>query len=154
MTTTIVRPSATVTRVRVVLGAFGIAMLVLGAVVLLQEVEPTNYVGILIWFVGALVIHDGILAPIIFGISLLMRKAGTRIPFVVLAIVQGALVLAAITTALFLPEAIKKHKGTNSSSILPLDYGTHLVGFYAVLVVVTGVVIAAYLVVRAKRRSR
>ncbi|MCU1405510.1 MAG: hypothetical protein JWQ43_1813 [Glaciihabitans sp.] len=136
---------------RVALVAVGVALLVVGGITLINDVAPTQYLGILIWLAGALVLHDGIAAIIIFVIGLLLRRAGKRLPFAVIAIVQGALVVAVIATLVALPESIKKNLGTNSSSILPLDYGANLLWFYLGLAVVTAVTIVVFLRVHARR---
>jgi hypothetical protein len=134
-------------RTRLVLGALGIALLVLGAVVLLNDVSPTNYGGIVVWFVGALVIHDGIISFTVFGADVLMRRTGARlrIPLGVILIVQGALVLGAIMALIVVPEILKQDIGSANPTLLPLDYSLHLAVFYAVLAGVTVVGIAAYL---------
>ena len=132
----------------------GIALLGLGGVVLLNDVSPTRYVGIAVWFVGALILHDGVAAFAIFGISLIMRRAGTRIPLPVIAIVQGALVVAAIFTAIVVPEILKSGLGTANPTILPLDYGLNLVLFYAGLAAVTAAAIAGYWAVARRQKLR
>ena len=142
-----------VTRWRYALVAFGVAMLGLGGVVLLLLVDPAKYIGIAIWFLGALIIHDGIIAFVVFGVGLVMRRASKKIPFGVLVIVQAALVLGALMTAIVVPEILKKNIGTANPTILPLDYGPSLVIFYAVLFVVTGAAIALYLRFRRREAS-
>jgi hypothetical protein len=135
---------------------FGLALLALGIVVLVQEVNPKRYIGILTWLAGAIIIHDGIIAPTVFGSSLLMRKYGARVPSAVIAIVQGALVVGGIVTIIVVPEVLKKSIGTLSTSILPQNYLLNLVLFYGALVIITGLVIAGYLrrfTRRAKLRS-
>jgi len=143
-----------VRRWRTGLVIFGIALLGLGGVVLLNDVSPTRYVGIAIWFVGALILHDGVAAFAIFGISIVMRRAGTRIPLPVIAIVQGALVVGAIVTAIVVPEILKKNIGSANPTILPLDYGLNLVLFYAGLAVVTAAAIAGYLALARRQKLR
>lgn len=139
---------------RIVLVAVGIALLVVGALVLLADVEPTNYIGIAVWFLGALVIHDGIIAPVVFGVSVIMRKSSKRIPFGVLAIVQGALVVGALFTAIVVPEILKQGIGTANPTLLPLEYGRNLVIFYAALIVVTAAAIALYMVRTSRRQQQ
>ena len=134
-----------VTRWRYALVTFGIALLGLGGVVLLIQVDPAKYIGIAIWFLGALIIHDGIIAFVVFGIGLLMRRASKKIPFGVLVIVQAALVLGALMTAIVVPEILKKNIGTANPTILPLQYGPNLAIFYGVLAVATAAAIALYL---------
>jgi hypothetical protein len=134
-----------------VLVALGLLLLAVGGFYLLADVPVDKYFGILIWSAGALVIHDGVIAPIVFGISLIMRRAGRRMPFGVLAIVQAALVIAAVFAAVVIPAALKKGIGTANGSLLPLDYGRNLVLFYVGLVVLTAVAIVGYLLVRRAR---
>lgn len=131
----------------------GILFLGLGGLALLDGVNPKRYVGILVWFAGAIIIHDGIIAPIMFGVNVLMRKAGRSIPLGVLAIVQGAIVVGAIVALLVFPEAIKKSIGTTNPTVLPLDYGVNLAVFYGVLVVLTAIAVALYLRVFARRQK-
>ena len=138
---------------RVILIAFGIALLVVCALVLLATVEPTNYVGIAIWFLGALIIHDGILGPVVFGVSVVMRKSSRRIPFGVLLIIQGALVIGALFTAIVVPEILKQGIGTANPTLLPLEYGRNLVVFYVALAVVTAAAIAVYIGMRRRKQQ-
>lgn len=152
MTTTQASPA--IRRWQIGLVAFGIALLVVGGIVLLMDVKPERYLGIVAWFAGALIIHDGIAAMAVFGVSVLMRRAGKRIPFPVIAIVQGALVIAAIFAAIVVPEILKQMIGSANPSILPLNYGLNLALFYAGLAVATAVAIAIYLVVAKRQKLR
>lgn len=130
----------------------GIALLVVGGVVLGMDVKPTRYLGILSWFIGALVIHDGIIAPLVLVVSLIGRRL--RLPAVVLAIVQGALVLVGIVALLVVPEIIKQRIRVASSSILPQDYLTNLVVYLVVIAALTAVAVLLYRSVgRAARRG-
>jgi hypothetical protein len=136
-----------VNAVRVALGGFGVVIIGIGGLVLLDLVEPSKYLGILVWFAGALIIHDGIIAFAVFGTSLVLRR---KFSGGSLAIVQGALVIAALFTAIVVPEILKQGIGTANRTLLPLEYGMNLVIFYAALAVVTTVA----LVVHARRRQR
>ncbi len=136
--------------------AFGLILLAIGVVVLFQEVNPKRYFGILTWLVAALIIHDGIIAPAVFGVSLLSRKLSTRVPAVVIAIVQGALVVGGVVTLIVVPEILKKSIGTLSSSILPQNYLVNLFLFYGTLAAVTAAIVFGYyrrFARRAKVRS-
>lgn len=145
--------SASVRRWRVGLVAAGVALLALGALVLVNDVSPSRYLGIAIWFAGALIIHDGVIALGIFGASLVLRRASKRIPFGVLAILQGAVVVGAVMALVVFPEIIKKGIGSANATILPLEYGPNLLAFYGVLAVVTAVAVAVYLRVFARRQK-
>ena len=131
--------------VRGILGAVGVLVILGGGLVLLDLVDPAKYLGIVLWFAGALIIHDGIVAFGVFGVSLVLRR---RFSGGSLAIIQGALVIAALFTAIVVPEILKQGIGTANPTLLPLDYGRNLVVFYVVLVALT----AAALVLNARVR--
>lgn len=151
------RSASTIQRAQAALILLGIGLLLIGGLVLLTEVPASRYLGIVFWFGGALILHDGIIAPIVFGVSLLMRKAGRAIParqlVVILAILQGAIVVGAIVFLVVFPEIVKQGIGTPNPTVLPLDYTTHLLVFYAVLVVITGAAIALYAITSARRQK-
>ncbi|MCU1424182.1 MAG: hypothetical protein JWM51_473 [Microbacteriaceae bacterium] len=131
----------------------GLALLVIGGLVLLDDVNPKRYLGLGLWFAGALVIHDGLIAPLVFGVDLMMRRVGRRVPLAVLLIVQGAIVVGAIVALLVFPEIAKKNIGTANPTLLPLDYTGNLVGFYVVLAVLTAAAVAGYCWWAARRQK-
>ena len=145
-----------VRRWQIALIAVGLALFVVGGITLLNDVNPKRYLGIAIWFAGALVIHDGIISFVVFGANIVMRKTGgrLRIPLPAILIVQGALVIAGIMTLIVVPAALKKSIGTANPTLLPLDYGLHLLVFYAVLAVVTALALGAYALLRRRRAPR
>jgi hypothetical protein len=148
--------SPAVRRVRIGLVGLGILLLIVGVVTLLNDVgSPKSYAGIALWMLGALVIHDGIISLGVFVASVLMRRLGGtfRIPLPVILIVQGALVIGGIMALVVVPEIMKKSIGTANPTLLPLDYGLHLAIFYAVLIPLTAVAIAVYLLVTLRRRA-
>ena len=93
---------------RIVLVLTGVLLLLVGAVTLVNDVPPERYPAIGVWLVGALVIHDGVAAMIVFGVAVLLRRTGGRIPFVVIAIAEAALAVAVIVTVVIGPEIVKK----------------------------------------------
>lgn len=133
---------------------FGLLLLAIGGITLLNDVSPKRYLGIIAWMIGALIVHDGIIAFAVFGVSIVMSRAGKKIPVAVLAILQGAIVVAAIVTGLVLPEILKQGIGTANPSILPLPYAANLGFFYAGLAVVTALAIAFYLVLARRQKLR
>ena len=149
--TSIVTPRQRIWRRALVAGGLGI--MAVGGLVLLLDVRPAAYLGILVWFAGAIIVHDGIIGPVVFGVAVLMRKTRRRIPIVVIAIVQVAIVVAAIMAAIVLPEAYRKQAGTANPTILPLDYLPNLGAFYAALALVTTAVVVVYLLVAASREK-
>ena len=143
--------SVALRRWRIALLGAGVALLAFAGYTLLVEVAPARYVGILLWLAGAIVLHDGVAAMAVLGVSVLLRRAGRRIPFGVIVVVQGALAIGAIVTVLVLPEIVKQAIGTANASILPLDYLSSLLVFYAVLGTAAAMLVLAVI---ARRRSR
>ena len=143
----------TLRRWRIGLVAAGVLSLIVGGLVLLADVAPSNYVGLAVWFLGALIIHDGIAAAGVVAVQIAFRKVGRRIPFVVIAILQGAIVLGAVMALIVFPQIYKSAIGANNTSVVPLDYGGNLVVFYLVLGVLTALAVAGYLFAR-RQKSR
>jgi hypothetical protein len=145
--------SPTIRRWRIGLLLLGLGLMGIGGIVALTWLHATQYPRVIIWLIAALIVHDGIIAPAVFVISLVARRLSARVPAVVIAIVEGALVIVGIVTLLFLPEVLKKAIGTNSSSILPQNYGVNLVVFYLVIAVLTAAAIAFYVRLFARRQK-
>jgi hypothetical protein len=145
--------SRTMTVVRVVLVVGGLALLALGGLVLLLDVPPRRYLGIALWFAGAIVVHDAVIAPAVVLVASLLRRTGRRMPGGVLVIIQAAIVVLAIVTGLVVPEILKKEIGSANPTILPLDYLPNLILLYGVVAAAAGIAIAVYLAVRARRQN-
>ncbi|HEY1532015.1 MAG TPA: hypothetical protein VGF80_14435 [Galbitalea sp.] len=140
-------------RWRIALIVGGLGLMAIGGIVALTWLSPHQYPRVIIWLIAALIVHDGIIAPSVFVVSLLARRLSARVPAVIIAIVEGALVIAGIVTLLFLPEVIKKAIGTNSSSILPQNYGLNLVLFYVAMAILTAAAILFYRRLFARRQK-
>jgi hypothetical protein len=136
---------------RIILIAIGLAGLFLGALILVQKERPDQIVGVVIWIVAAIIVHDGILSPLLLLLDVWMRRAGRRIPFGVLAIIQGGIVVGAIMSMLVLPEIYAKSLGAKNPTVLPLDYGLNLALFWVAVALLTAAACALYL--RRTRRA-
>ena len=143
-------------KVQIGLIALGVALLILGGVTLLNDVAPKNYTGILAWFAGTIILHDGIASFAVVGVGIAMRRLGRRfrVPLGAIIIVQGAIVLGAVMALIVFPEIIKKSIGRANPTLLPLDYGLNLAVFYAALIVLTGAALAVYFVVARRQKVR
>ncbi|CAN5189445.1 hypothetical protein BH11ACT3_BH11ACT3_19870 [soil metagenome] len=146
--------SARVTAWRGWLLITGAALLGIGGLTFLSDVKPSQYLGVIAWMAGAIILHDGVGAMVVFGVTVLLRRAPSRIPFVVLAIVQGALVVGAIVVVLVAPEIVKQAIGTANPSILPLDYVGNLALFAVVLAAATVVAVLVAIIVTVRRRPQ
>ena len=133
--------------------AVGLGLLAFGGYVFLVDNNPSTYPGIATWLAGAIILHDGVGAMAVFGVTVLTRRAG-GIPFAVRAILQGAAAIGVLVAVLVAPEIIKQAIGTANPSVLPLDYVRNLLLFEAGLVVATVVAIVVTLAVRRRAAAR
>ena len=138
---------------RVVLIVLGLAGLAWGAYVLLDTVKPARIPGIALWMGAAIVLHDGVIAPLVFFCGILLRRAGHRVSGTIVLVVQGALVVGSIMTLIVVPVLIAQSRGTGNPTVLPLDYGVNFAVFWSVLAVITAAVSFA-LVARGRKRLR
>ena len=134
--------------------ALGVLLLLLGAYVLVDTVKPIKIAGLGLWLVLALIVHDGIIALVTFGVAFVLRKAGRAIPIAVLAVVQAGLVVCSIFAIIVLPAVYKRSIGTNNPTVLPLDYGPALVTLWAVIVVLTALAVVGYTALARRQKNR
>jgi hypothetical protein len=133
---------------RILLVILGLAGLALGALVLVSSVKPNQIVGVGIWILGAIVLHDAVLSPALLGIDVLLRRAGRRVRIGVVVIIQVGIVVGAIMSLLVLPEIYAKTLGTKNDTVLPLDYGPNLALFWLGTAVVTAIACVIYVRLR------
>ncbi|WP_308080506.1 hypothetical protein [Streptomyces sp. NK15101] len=117
---------------RYALGALGVALVGLGAWLVVAEPDP---LGVLVWLAGALVLHDGILAPFVLAVGLLLVGRRRRGPLRGASLVAGSVVLVT------LPLLVRPGAPPNPSA-LPLPYGRNLAVVLLAVAVVTGALIA------------
>ncbi|MCX4636435.1 hypothetical protein HEP86_26295 [Streptomyces sp. RPA4-5] len=117
---------------RALAGLAGLALMGVGATLLLDVREVT---GVLLWLGGAVVLHDGLLAPLVLLVGVVLVRGrvrgGVRGP------VRGALMVAGALTIVALPVLLRPGPRANSS-VLPLDYwGNWLLAMVTVATVTT-----------------
>ena len=61
--------TTTMRRWRVVLGVLGATLLLTGGLTFLNDVPSSRYPGVAAWLLGALILHDGVVALAIFAVS-------------------------------------------------------------------------------------
>ncbi|MEU8524937.1 MULTISPECIES: hypothetical protein [Streptomyces] len=126
---------------RYAVGALGVALIGIGAWLVASEPEPA---GVLVWFAGALVLHDGFLAPLVLAVGLLLVGRRYR------GVLRGALVVAGSLILVTLPLLVRPGEPPNPSA-LPLPYARNLAIVLAAVAAVAGAVI---LVRRGRGRGR
>ncbi|GAA3629429.1 hypothetical protein GCM10022200_10100 [Microbacterium awajiense] len=134
---------------RVALVVVGVGLAIVGVVVFASDVRPSQYPAIAAWLIGALIVHDVLIAGTIVAVAVLSRRA--PVPYGAVLVVQGALAVAGITALVVVPEIVKKAIGTANPTILPLDYGLNLAVLLGVLTIAAGVGVLLHL--RLARRA-
>lgn len=136
---------------RTVLIGGGVAGLALAAWILVTTVSTRGLGGLGVWLVAAVVLHDAILSPVVLVANRALRRAGHRIPGVVLAIVQVTVVVGVVMTLIVLPEIRAQQLGTRNPTVLPFDYGLRLGLLWAVLGVLAALASVVALRIRPAR---
>ncbi|MFI8420842.1 hypothetical protein [Streptomyces sp. NPDC085479] len=131
----------TANALRYAAGGLGIALVGVGARLVAAEPDPA---GVLLWLAGALVLHDGILAPLVLAVGLLLAGRADR------GALRGALMAAGSLVLITLPLLLRPGAPPNPSA-LPLPYGRNLA---LVLAVVAAVAAARILVRRWRARPQ
>ncbi|WP_369148570.1 hypothetical protein [Streptomyces sp. R44] len=122
-------------------GGLGLVLIGVGAWRVADQPDP---LGVLVWLAGAVVLHDGIIAPLVLAIGLLVVGRPER------GVLRGALVVAGSLLLVTLPLLVRPGEPPNPSA-LPLPYGRNLVIVLAAVVVVA---VAVILVRRWRGRSQ
>ncbi|TFD68538.1 hypothetical protein [Cryobacterium sp. Hb1] len=123
--------------IRLALLGVGVLLLAWGAFVMFDSVRLTRIPGVALWIAAAIVLHDAILAPIVFAFGIALRRAGRRVTGTVIAIVQGAIVVGSIVSLIAVPTLVAKNFAPANPTVLPLNYGLNLAIFWLLLALVT-----------------
>ncbi|MEU7510700.1 hypothetical protein AB0B13_01635 [Streptomyces sp. NPDC042898] len=130
---------------RYVLGGCGIVLMAFGGALVLEQPEPWR-VGV--WLAAGIVVHDGLIAPLVFAIAALVAAAGLRLR----GVPRAALIVAGSLTAIAMPPLLRP-EGAANATVLPLDYaGNWLLAMAAVAVITVAYVGVRACLRRAARR--
>ncbi|MGW6823311.1 hypothetical protein [Streptomyces sp. NPDC055005] len=116
-------------RSRYVLGALGLALMTWGGLLLVRQPEPWR---IALWLAGAVVVHDGFVAPLVMAVAALTAAAGLRLR----GVPRAALIVAGSLTVVALPPLLRPGAVANAT-VLPLDYLRNWLLTMAVIAVLT-----------------
>ncbi|MFD5409060.1 hypothetical protein [Streptomyces nojiriensis] len=127
---------------RYAVGGFGLAVMAFGGLLLVREPEPWR---IALWLAGGVLVHDGLIAPLVIAVGALCAAAGLRLR----GVPRAALVVAGSLTMIALPPLLRPG-GVANASVLPLDYPRN----WLLAMAAIGVLTAAYAGARAWARAR
>jgi len=131
-------------RLRLPLGITGVLLALFGVFRLVTQIPPFPLVVLVLWLVGALVIHDGILSPIVVGVGWAVARV---VPPRARRYLQGALIMAALVTVIAIPMIYRQASQPRSKSMLLQDFGLNLT-------LLIGIIAALSLLVYAARVAR
>lgn len=109
---------------------------VYGLIINAAQTHPSSW---LVWFLGGIVVHDFLLAPVVIGVGVLLSRA---VPDRYRGPVQGALVAGGIVALTALPYVLGFGRSSSNPSALPNNYAAAL-GILLVLIAAVAAVLVA-----------
>jgi len=150
-TTPAVSPRMRTARVALVgLGVLGLAW---GAYVLVDTVAVQRLPGVALWIGAAIVLHDAVLSPLVFGLGVLTRRAGHRLAGSVIVTVQAAIVLGSLLGLIVVPAIVAQGLGPKNPTVLPLDYALNL-GVAWLVLAAGSIAVSVWFYVRTRRANQ
>ena len=135
----------TVRRALIAIGALGMTYAVIGA---LTDADLKG--GALVFLIGALIAHDGILLPVTIAAG---AAVGRFVPLRLRALVRAALLVGLAVTIVAFPPVLGLGRAADNPSLLPLHYGRGLFEVYAIIWLAAAVAATAR-AVRGRRARR
>jgi hypothetical protein len=127
-------------RTRLLIGGAGILLGLFGVFRLVTQIPSGDLIALFLWLAAALLIHDGLLAPVIVGVGTLVRKA---VPPRARRYLQGGLVTGALITVIALPLIKRQNSQPRVKAILQQNFSANLA---VLLGIVAGGALALYAV--------
>ena len=134
-----------ITATRVLLGAMAAGCFAVVATVVLA-LSLQAWLNLAVWFAAAIVLHDGVLAPMLQVSGALAGRL--PVPRSAVLLVEGGLLVGLLVSALAIPPLVTQHNGPANPSVVPQNYWANLGIFWAL----DALVVAAALVVVVRRR--
>ena len=144
----------TLSDVRAILIGCGILLAAVGVLVLITDIPPRQYPAIAAWLVLALLVHDALIAGLIFAVAFAGRRVRRSRPAAPIVIVQCALAVGAIVALVVVPQIVGQAVGPANPSVLPLDYAANLALFLVALAVVTTAAVVLHSRLARRMRER
>lgn len=132
---------------RLVCAIAGVVLVLYGAGRILFSVPPPLLLLLGAWLVGALVIHHGVLSPVVVAIGWALRE---RVPDRGRRFLQAGLIVAALVTVVALPLIARQGTQPPAKALLLQNYGLNLLLLLGLVAVAT---LVAYTVRVARDRQ-
>jgi hypothetical protein len=129
---------------RIILALAGILLLLFGVFRLVTEIPTRSVLLLAVWLLAALIIHDGVLSPVVVSIGWLLRR------FVqdrARRYLQAALIMSALVSVIAIPMIFLRGSQPAVKALLLRNYGANL----TLLIGIIGAVTLASYAVRVAR---
>ena len=134
-------------RWRVVLAVAGILLGLFGVGRLVTEIPGYSLKWLAIWLIAALLIHDGILSPLVIAVGWYLRE---HVPHRGRRYLQAGLIMAAMVTVIAIPMIYRRDSQPVSKAILNQNFGANLT---LLLGIIAGATLLAYAIRVARDQS-
>jgi uncharacterized protein (DUF58 family) len=131
-------------RLRIAIGGAGVLLGLFGVFRLLTQIDGYDLLVLFGWLVAALVIHDGILSPLVVAVGALLART---LPPRARTFVQGALIAGAAVTVIAIPMIYRARSQPRVKAILEQNFGANL----ATLLAIVAAIAASLYVLRVLR---
>lgn len=115
----------TARRTLITIGALAMTYALIGA-----RTDADVKGGVLVFLIGVLIAHDGVLLPVIVGMGVLVARLT---PLRLRTIVRSASVVSLAVTVVAFPLVLGRGRAADNPSVLPLHYGRGLLEIFAVI---------------------
>ena len=135
-------------RWRLVLGILGVLVLLYGIVNLGIHIPRQTLAWVAVWLIAAVIIHYGLVSPVVIGVSSLLRRV---IPDRGRRYLQAALIMAVPVTAIAIPMIYRQGSQPPSKALLLQNFTANL---GLLLGVIAGLCLVGYAIRIARDQSR
>ena len=105
---------------RIIFAVSGILLLLFGAFRFLTEISWHNLFVLALWMIGAIVVHDGLLSPVVVGVGFVLRR---YVPDRARRYLQMGLIMAGLVTVIALPMIYLRGSQPAVKALLLRNYG-------------------------------
>jgi hypothetical protein len=134
------------------LASAGIVLGLFGVFRLFTQIPITSVLLLGAWMIAAVVIHDGLLSPLVIGVGALVG----RVPVRARRYLQAALIVAGCVTVIALPLIARRGSQPAAKAILQRNYAGNLTIIVAIVAALSLVLYAVHIahdVARARRAN-
>jgi uncharacterized membrane protein YfcA len=132
---------------RIILASVGIVLGLFGVARLFTQIPSYSLKWLAIWLIAAVVIHDGILSPLVVSVGWLIRR---HLPDRARRYLQAGLIMAGMVTVIAVPMIWRRDSQPESKAILNQDFAGNL---SLLIGIIAGLTLLAYAVRVARDRS-